>query len=140
MNAGPSVLPECIALYAIVDPSLNTCTYAQSSTTNPGVVFFYLNSPSLSFRSEPQLPKYSPNPPIPAAQHKSASSYGPIHFASVRTVTTVTQSDGTRTTDENPAFLPIDRIRVELVQDESTSKVGHVNTEDKVNSAVYETV
>ena len=40
VNAGPLLLLECIALYAIVDPSLNMnmCTYFQSATSNSSVV------------------------------------------------------------------------------------------------------
>jgi hypothetical protein len=47
-----------------------------------------------------------------------------------------TQSEGTRTTYEDPAFLPTDQIKVEIVP--GGSDLAHENTDYKPDSAAYE--
>jgi len=55
-----------------------------------------------------------------------------MHFGSF------TQQEGTRTTYEDPAFLPTEQIKVELVPSGSVSGLAHENTDNKRNSAAYE--
>jgi hypothetical protein len=80
------------------------------------------------------VPQLSPGDSIPTSQYIGAS----IRFASV------TQSDGTRTMSEAPAFLSADQIHVEFVPGRSISSFGLENANDKAgpttSSLRYEAV
>jgi len=58
--------------------------------------------------------------------------YDAMHFGSF------TQQEGTRTTYEDPAFLPTDQIRVEFVPSGSVSGLAPENADNKRNSAAFE--
>ena len=48
------------------------------------------------------------------------------------------RSEGARTTYEDPAFLPTDQIKVEIVPGGSVSDLAHENTDYKPDSVAYE--
>ena len=65
MNTGPSLLPECIALYPIVDPSPNTSMCCEFPITDPNAVlnqtpyFLVLGHPSRpNFRQGLRIPQW----------------------------------------------------------------------------------
>jgi hypothetical protein len=139
MNSDPSVLLACTALYRIVDPSLNTCTYlffplqtTESFSIQP------LHLPTafifpLFFRSS-DPPKFSSNAPFLASQHREVTVSGTTQVASV------TQSGGLRTTHDVPAFLSADRVQVTLVPGGLISDLVDEKMKEKADSRECESV
>jgi hypothetical protein len=84
-------------------------------------------------------------PPLPlAAFNPTGLRVGNVHDDAMR-FASFAQSEGTpspRATSRYEAVvsLPTDEIRVEFVPGGSVSSLGHENTNDKANSARYETV
>ena len=79
-------------------------------------------------------PQFSSKVPTPAGLCREVNVSGPIHFASA------TQLEGTRKTYETPVFLSADPIHVDIVPGISIPDLAHVNTNEKVNPAGYNSV
>jgi len=114
MNADPSVLLACIALYLIADLSPNMCTHCRSPIAGPGVVLNLASPPPHcspsppSFRSS-DLPQFQSGTPNLTAQRSEPSVSGPMH------ITSVAPSEGAWSMCEAPVFIPADQIPAEFI-------------------------
>ena len=133
-KTGPSVLLACTALYVTEDRSPNTCTYRQfqprsesNSQSCLPILSLFFNPSSFSLSDPHQFPSK-------ALKCREADIYSPVRFASIM------RSEGTRTTDETPVFLPAGQIDEEFSPGGSICSLSRENTKDKTDSAGYETV
>ena len=113
MNADPSALLACIALYLTTDLSPNTCTHCCSPIAGPGLVLNLASppphcSPPPSFRSS-DLPQFQYGTPNPAALRSVPNVSSPMH------ITSVAPSEGAWTMCEAPVFIPAHQIQAEFI-------------------------
>ena len=132
INADPSVLLACIALYQTAFLSPNTCTHCRSTIPGSGVVLnlappppHYSPSPP-SFRSSGP-PQFQSGTPNTSAQRSEPNTFGRMH------ITSVMPPEWAWTMCEAPVFIPADQIQAEFVPEQSISSLANESMEAKVD-------
>lgn len=132
MNADPSVLLACTALYLIVVPSPITSTSfpvqlrtPKSFSIQPPLILTFLFLLSFRPSDPPQFSSGASNPTVPS------------RGSNVVQASSVTQSEGSRTICEAPVFLPASQMLMDFVPDGSRSGLAHEYSKVNANPTGY---